>query len=80
MRLINVYDFTLKDFSASGSTPPYAILSHTWGDDDTEVTYQDLRLHNLERAREKPGFEKIEWTCLQARAHELEWAWVREYS
>jgi hypothetical protein len=24
------------------NTPPYAILSHTWGDDEEEVTFKDL--------------------------------------
>jgi hypothetical protein len=33
-------DFSLtKDLT--DYTPPYAILSHTWGDDDEEVTFKD---------------------------------------
>ena len=31
----------LEKFS-SDKTPPYAILSHTWGSDDSEVTYEDV--------------------------------------
>ncbi|KAI5921476.1 hypothetical protein F4810DRAFT_712511 [Camillea tinctor] len=26
----------------SGNVPPYAILSHTWGEDDDEVTFKDI--------------------------------------
>ena len=39
MRLINVKTGALEEFSAA-NIPKYAILSHTWGDD--EVTFQDL--------------------------------------
>lgn len=38
MRLINVETYELKEFF-SEKTPPYAILSHTWGTE--EVTFQD---------------------------------------
>jgi hypothetical protein len=37
MRLINTHTLELEEFV--GRTPPYAILSHTWGSD--EVTLQD---------------------------------------
>ena len=40
MKLINVETLLLEDFIGS-NVPPYAILSHTWGDD--EVTLQDMR-------------------------------------
>ncbi|KAI1361367.1 heterokaryon incompatibility protein-domain-containing protein [Xylaria arbuscula] len=50
----------------------YMILSHTW--EDGEVTFQDLQ--NVEFARTKKGFSKIEETCRLAREATLEWAWV----
>jgi hypothetical protein len=45
MRLLHVGakdELNLTEFS-SGNVPPYAILSHTWGEDDSEVTYQDVK-------------------------------------
>ena len=62
--------------------PYYAILSHTWGDE--EVTFQDItRLHNAgKKAYDGPnglyyqilgkkGYVKITYTCRQAREDQL---------
>jgi len=36
--------------------PPYAILSHTWGEDDEEATFQDLAQGV---GKSKAGYKKI---------------------
>ena len=72
MRLIDVDTFALQEFAGAGAAPKYAILSHTWSND--EVSYQDIQ--NLETARQKVGFEKIQCTCEQAKIHGLQYAWV----
>ena len=72
MRLLNVHKFVLEEFYAFGTAPAYAILSHTWGDE--EVTYDDLQ--DLEAAQTKAGFEKISYTCRQAEEHGLHYAWI----
>ena len=38
--------------------PPYAILSHTWGADDEEVTFDDLENG---RGKSKAGYAKIQF-------------------
>lgn len=43
--------------------PRYAILSHTWGQD--EVTFKDIQTPNDPAIRNKRGFAKIEYTCRQ---------------
>jgi len=40
MRLIESQTLRFKEFQGDHDVPPYAILSHTWGED--EVTYQDM--------------------------------------
>lgn len=70
MRLINSWTLELEDFSLK-EIPPYAILSHTWGDD--EVSFQDVFLPNLFG---KKGYSKIERTCQLARERGLQFAWV----
>jgi len=40
MRLLNAETFTRADFNNESTVPDYAILSHTWGDD--EVTFRDF--------------------------------------
>ena len=44
--------------------PPYAILSHTWGNDDDEVTFKDL---TEGFAKTKSGYDKISFCAAQAR-------------
>lgn len=51
--------------------PPYAILSHTWG--DQEVLFQDMR---DETGRSKQGYFKIELCVQQAKRDGLDYSWV----
>jgi hypothetical protein len=53
--------------------PPYAILSHTWGGDDDEVTYRDM-INNL--GTNKIGYNKIVFCAQQAKADGLDYSWV----
>ncbi|KAI0490477.1 hypothetical protein F4859DRAFT_458140 [Xylaria cf. heliscus] len=53
--------------------PQYAILSHTWGDDDQEVTYEDL--HNGV-AQKKQGYQKIDFCRKQAIKDGLKYFWI----
>ena len=71
MWLIDTTSLVLK-FVEDSEVVIYAILSHTWG--DGEVSFQDMA--DLERARKKQGFSKIERTCQLARERDIEYAWV----
>ena len=53
--------------------PPYAILSHTWGRDEDEVTFDDLMLPS---DKSKAGYNKIRFCGEQARKDGLEYFWV----
>jgi Heterokaryon incompatibility protein (HET) len=53
--------------------PPYAILSHTWGADKDEVTFDDL-VKGL--GKRKHGYTKIEFCGKQARKDGLKYIWV----
>ncbi|GAB1729826.1 hypothetical protein NU195Hw_g8795t1 [Hortaea werneckii] len=72
MLLLNARTYALKFFHTAETAPPYAILSHTWEDD--EVLFKDM--DDLESAKAKSGWQKIEYTCRQALEDGLEWAWV----
>ena len=74
MRLINNATLELESFMDSTQIPPYAILSHTWG--DGEVTLQDFTSENREAARRLAGFAKIELVCHQALKDEFPYSWV----
>ncbi|TVY84272.1 Vegetative incompatibility protein HET-E-1 [Lachnellula suecica] len=91
MRLLGTSTFELKSFFDRG-LPPYAILSHTWG--DQEVTIQELqdetstellrslKIHmarklSLESYPPVPaGFVKIVGCALQAEADGFEYIWI----
>lgn len=70
MRLINTKSGSLEDFLGE-AIPPYAILSHTWGEE--EVTYQDYS-RGIHKTRK--GYRKIRKTCEIAAQAEIQYAWV----
>lgn len=71
MRLLNVANILeLKEFIGSG-VPPYAILSHTWEDD--EITLQQMK---DPASALKKGYRKIQQTCALAARDGLGFAWV----
>jgi Heterokaryon incompatibility protein (HET) len=53
--------------------PCYAILSHTWGADDDEVTFKDLENGS---GKIKAGYAKILFCGEQARRDGLQYFWV----
>jgi hypothetical protein len=77
MRLLlrnNTGEFNLtKDWVGDESIPPYAILSHTWGADGDEVSFEDLV---NDTGKDKLGYEKIRFCGEQARQDSLEYFWV----
>ena len=58
--------------------PPYAILSHTWGADDDELTFEDMiDLRNgVSKSKSKAGYTKIEFCGQRAKEDTLEYFWV----
>ncbi|KAI1742182.1 heterokaryon incompatibility protein-domain-containing protein [Xylaria scruposa] len=86
MRLIHIKSFTLREFNKK--IPSYAILSHTWR--DQEVTFADFEdfaaelpetgvktedLNSL--CRDKyPHFDKILGACKVAKKFKLKYLWV----
>ncbi|KAL7906513.1 HET domain-containing protein [Trichoderma velutinum] len=53
--------------------PPYAILSHTWGGEDDEVTFSDI---TAGKGSDKPGYRKIQFCARQAASDGLSYFWV----
>ena len=52
---------------------PYAIFSHTWGEDGDEVTFTDLQTGS---GKSKPGYAKILFCGEQAKRDGLQYFWV----
>ena len=74
LRRSNTDDFNLTEYWVGDeTTPPYAILSHTWGADTEEVTFEDLTNGT---GKDKPGYEKIRFCEDQARRDSLQYFWI----
>ncbi|KAF1923941.1 uncharacterized protein M421DRAFT_104106 [Didymella exigua CBS 183.55] len=68
---IDAYTLKLERFDDEARIPPYAILSHTWG--ESEVTFEHIRkLNELDGL----GAWNIRKTCEQALKENLCYAWV----
>jgi NACHT domain/Heterokaryon incompatibility protein (HET) len=62
-----------KDLVGDDPIPSYAILSHRWGPDNEEVTFEDMTKGTGEK---KLGYKKIRFCGEQARQHGLDYFWV----
>ncbi|KAF2727809.1 HET-domain-containing protein [Polyplosphaeria fusca] len=72
MRLLHFDGEKLVSTDFRGKTiPPYAILSHRWG--DFEVLFEDLGKGDY---KEKGGYRKIEFCAEQAAQDQLQYFWI----
>lgn len=75
MRLLQIKAegvYSLTEFLGN-NIPQYAILSHTWGSSDQEVTFRDLQNHT---GKNKAGYAKIDFCGRRATFDNLEYFWV----
>jgi hypothetical protein len=73
MRLIDVETLQVQEFTGEvgRGVPSYAILSHTWGED--EVSLKDLQEGQVDHLK---GYAKIKGCCDLAAAEGFRYAWV----
>ncbi|OCT49981.1 HET-domain-containing protein [Cladophialophora carrionii] len=77
IRLLDTTTLRMKVFMGE-VIPDYAILSHTWVEDD-EIDFQEMTAigHNPQHpATLKAGYSKIHSICEKARRHKINYAWV----
>jgi Heterokaryon incompatibility protein (HET) len=77
MRLLHSTTLEFQDF-ANHEVVPYAILSHTWAEE--EVLFQDIDGFNTAsvptHVKQKQGYRKIEACCAQAQRDGFEYVWI----
>ena len=74
MWLVDVSTHRLKEFVGQ-DVPAYAILSHTWGDD--EVSFREtLKRKSIEDTKKKSGYKKILKACDEAAALGWDYIWI----
>jgi len=77
MRLLEIKDpdnIKLRGPFFDAQIPKYAILSHTWGSPDEELTFQAM--DDISPHKHKKGWQKIESFCALAREAGHQYAWV----
>lgn len=72
MYLLEASSIRLFAFTPN-ETPPYAILSHTWGAVSDEVLFADLQCQTAEK---KALYSKVQHTCTQAIVDGWEYVWI----
>ncbi|KAF8545565.1 HET-domain-containing protein, partial [Imleria badia] len=72
MRLLNSRSRQLKIFHRP---PPYAIVSHQWGDASEEVLFTDIGDQARTQSR-RNGYQKISGSCAQAVKDGLLYVWL----
>ncbi|KAH6877076.1 putative ankyrin repeat-containing protein [Thelonectria olida] len=70
MRLLNTTSIEIEQFG-DDAIPPYAILSHTWLEE--EIIFQDL---GQAHAASKKGYKKMTDFCSVARANGFQYGWM----
>jgi hypothetical protein len=76
MRLIDVRTGKTELFQGN-RCPPYAILSHTWGNAaDNEITFQELETLSETELQARDGYRKFTYTKRQAFQDGLQYFWV----
>jgi len=70
MRLLHTRTLKLEEFGGN-EIPLYAILSHTWR--ENEITFQDIEGGDAEK---KVGYEKVGETCRIAKDHGFDYVWI----
>jgi hypothetical protein len=53
--------------------PPYAILSHRWGEEAEEVSFEDIAGN---AGKDKSGYQKIQFCGEQAKRDNLQYFWI----
>ncbi|EAQ93245.1 hypothetical protein CHGG_01480 [Chaetomium globosum CBS 148.51] len=72
MRVLNVDTFKLEEFFSS--PPAYAILSHTWGSDNEEVSFRDVLDGRFASDSSRPL--KVSGSCKIAKEDGYQYLWI----
>jgi len=74
MRLLNTHNWEIQAFISDNEVPPYAILSHTW--DEEEIDFQQWEGMVVSDISHRKGYNKIKQFSEKAAGNGFGWAWV----
>jgi hypothetical protein len=73
LQLLHNDDLEFVEYSSEAKTPKYAILSHTWGEDNQEITFKDIK---AKAGKEKSGYDKLQFCRKQILRDDLRYFWM----
>ncbi|KAI5460218.1 heterokaryon incompatibility protein-domain-containing protein [Mariannaea sp. PMI_226] len=74
MRLLNIDTWQMSEFISDDEIPQYAILSHTWGDE--EISFQQWESKVASDNSRKKGYDKIKKFGEMAASNGFSWVWI----
>lgn len=74
MWLLGAKTMQLVRFDDENRIPRYAILSHTWAEE--EISFEEIKNGPSKDSEVKLGWTKIEGTCRQALKHGYDYVWI----
>ena len=74
MRLLRTATIALSSFDGDDDIPPYAILSHTWG--QGEVSFHDMLTKAASELDSQAGYSKIRSCCALAAQEGYDYVWI----
>src|SRR6187399_1703921 len=78
MRLLSTRSWEMRDFLSDTEVPQYAILSHTWGEE--EISFQQWETRDTTDISQLKGYQKIKKFGEQAGNAGFDWVWVDTYA
>ncbi|KAJ5731400.1 heterokaryon incompatibility protein-domain-containing protein [Penicillium malachiteum] len=78
MWIINARTIQVEFVVSERDASPYAIISHTWGEPQNEITFDDIKhWHSRDLYDSKrPGWEKVAQACAKALEYNYEYMWI----
>ncbi|KAB8228052.1 heterokaryon incompatibility protein-domain-containing protein [Aspergillus alliaceus] len=79
MWLVNAETIRLERFIDERHAPNYAIVSHTWGPQNEEITFDDMKIWSASTPPEGSkltGWEKLRNACVKALVEDYNYIWV----
>jgi hypothetical protein len=68
----------MKEFTSDDKVPPYAILSHTWEEEEVDFQHwESMEFFDISQMR---GYKKIKHFGERAASNGFEWVWVDTYA
>jgi hypothetical protein len=78
MRLLNTHNWAMTEFISDDQVPPYAILSHTW--EEEEIDFQHWENREFVDIGQTKGYRKIKQFGERAANNGYDWVWVDTYA